>query len=118
MGIFSVPIQVGDRDAHEFREVTVLVDTGASHTLLPAPFLRELGVEPHAKGRFQLASGEIVSRDIGRAWVKLDGQREITIVVFGDEASPALLGAVTLEEFGLGVEPIAKRLISVPRMLL
>jgi clan AA aspartic protease len=118
MGILSVPLRAGDIDAREFREVSALVDTGASHTVLPSPLLAELGIEPHAEGRFQLASGEIVTRSIGRAWVQLDGQREMTIVVIGDDASPVLLGAVTLEEFGLGIDPIAKRLISVPRMLL
>jgi hypothetical protein len=39
------------------------------------------------------------------------------IVVFGDEGALPLLGAVTLEEFGLGVDPIARKLIPVPGLL-
>jgi hypothetical protein len=34
------------------------------------------------------------------------------------DASPGLLGAVTLEEFGLGVDPVGKRLIPVKSYLL
>lgn len=118
MGTFSVPVEIGDPAGRRFSPVQALVDTGASHTLLPSSVLRDLGVEPHTQGKFQIANGEIVTRDIGRAWIRLDGQTEMTIVVFGDERTPALLGAVTLEEFGLGVDLIAKRLIPVPRLLM
>lgn len=33
------------------------------------------------------------------------------------DSSPGLLGAVTLEEFGLGVDPIEKRLVPVKTYL-
>ena len=35
------------------------------------------------------------------------------MVVFGDEDAEPLLGAVTLEEFGLGVDPVRRRLVPV-----
>jgi predicted aspartyl protease len=62
-----------------------------------------------------LATGETVVRDIGRTWVRIDGRMEMTIVVFGDDGAPPLLGAVTLEEFGLGVDPVG--LVPVPGLL-
>jgi hypothetical protein len=50
-----------------------------------------------------------------------DGQRfQVlpTIVIFGDPGSEALLGAVTLEEFSLGVDPVEKRLAPVVALLM
>jgi aspartyl protease family protein len=78
--------------------VEVLVDTGATYTVLPRGLLEKLEITPHAHGRFEIADGSVVELDIGRAWVRLDGHEEFTLVVFGDDA---LLGAVTLEEMHL-----------------
>ena len=41
----------------------------------------------------------------------------MTVVVFGDDGRPTLLGAVTLEGFGLGVDPLGQKLIEVPGLL-
>jgi hypothetical protein len=41
----------------------------------------------------------------------------VTIVVFGDEGALPLLGAFTLEEFGLSVDPVGRKLIPVPGLL-
>jgi len=117
MGTFAVTIEAGDPQGASFRAVEALVDTGASYTTLPSGLLRELGVAPHGQRPFLLATGDTVIRDIGRTWVRIDGQMEMTIVVFGDDGASPLLGAVTLEEFGLGVDPIARKLISVPGLL-
>ena len=110
-------IEAGDPQAQRFRAVEALVDTGASYTTLPAPLLRDLGVAPHGRRPFLLATGGTVMRDIGRTWVRIDGRVEMTIVVFGDPDGLPLLGAVTLEEFGLGVDPVARKLVPVPGLL-
>ncbi len=38
MGIFNVPIEVGDPEGGRFERVEALVDTGATFTIVPAPF--------------------------------------------------------------------------------
>jgi hypothetical protein len=43
----------------------------------------------------------------------LDGQEGPTFCLIAPRGGPALLGAVTLEEFALGVDPVAKRLVPV-----
>jgi hypothetical protein len=48
------------------------------------------------------ANGAEIERDCTQASVKVDGSQLITVCVFGDEGSEPLLGAVTLEEMGLG----------------
>jgi predicted aspartyl protease len=117
MGTFSVTIEAGDPQGQRFRAVEALVDMGASYTMFPASLLRDLGVTPHGQRPFLLATGDTIVRDIGRMWVRIEGRMEMTIVVFGDDGGPLLLGAVTLEEFGLGVDPVARKLVPVPGLL-
>jgi clan AA aspartic protease len=93
--------------------VNALVDAGASYTMLPAEMLRDLGVEPLRKQRFVLASGQTMTKDVGETKIRIDGKQVTTIVVFGDAGVTALLGAVTLEELGLGVDPLGHRLIEI-----
>ncbi len=118
MGTFRVTIEIGDPSGASYREVSALVDTGASHTAIPASVLRELGVTPHTRATFRLADGREIELDMGRIWVRIDGSEEMTLVVFGGEDTDPILGAVTLEEFRLGVDPIAQRLIPVPGLLM
>ena len=118
MGVFSVPVEVGDPQGVQFQTLEALVDTGSSYTALPQTVLQRLGVAPHARRPFLLADGRTVDRDIGRTWVRIDGRTEMTIVVFADEGTQPLLGAVTLEEFGLGVDPMRHRLVPMPGYLM
>ena len=49
--------------------------------------------------------------------VTLEGETLPTLVIFGAEGSEPLLGLVTLEEFGLGVDPVDERLVPVRALL-
>jgi predicted aspartyl protease len=117
MSTFTVIMQVGDPAGANYQPVEALVDTGASYTTLPASLLRSLDVKADSQRLFTLATGATGTRDISQTWIRLEGQTRMTIVVFGDEGARALLGAVTLEECGLGVDPVAKKLIAVPGLL-
>ena len=117
MGTFNVQIEVGDPQGRRFESFDARVDTGATYTVLPASVLRRLGVEAHRSSPFELADGRTAERQMGRTWVRLDGERELTLVVFGDEATVPILGAVTLEEFLLAVDPVHQRLVRVPALL-
>jgi len=66
----------------------------------------------------QLADGRLVDLDIGQTGGRVDGEQAITQVVFADEGTQPLLGAVTLEQLGLGIDPIPRRLVPVPRLLM
>ncbi len=118
MGTFRVQIQIGDPTGQRFESVEALVDTGATYTTLPASLLARLGVVPHTRDALILADGRRVERDIGRTWIRVDGRAELTLVVFGDPDSPALLGAYTLEGLRLAADPVGRRLIPVPAYLL
>ena len=111
MGTFTSPLRISGMDERETREIEATVDTGAAYTTLPASLLRELGVEPVGRRRFLLADGRQVDMDYGRAWVSINGEREVTIVVFGADDAPPLLGAYTLEGLALAVDPVQQRLV-------
>ena len=117
MGTFRHRIELAAGAEGPFEAVDALVDSGATYTLLPAPLLRRLGVQPIDRQRFVVADGRQIERDLGEAVVRINGRTRNTVVVFGDDGAEPLLGAVTLEEFGLGIDPIGKELIPVPGYL-
>lgn len=87
------------------------MDTGAAYTTLPTSLLRELGVEPMGKRRFLVADGRRIELDYGQAWATVDDESVVTLVVFGDDNAPPLLGAYTLEGLALAVDPVEQRLV-------
>ena len=108
-------LEIGDSGGSRYREVDALVDSGAAYTWIPHSILDELGLEPSFRLPFVLADGRVVDRDVTETRARLDGQVRTTIVVFGDENTNALLGAYTLEGFGLMVDPINQRPVPVER---
>ncbi len=92
MGTFQWPLRISGMDERETREIEATVDTGAAYTTLPAGLLRELGVEPMGTRRLLLADGRRVDMDYGQAWVAINGERVVTVVVFGEDDGPALPG--------------------------
>lgn len=118
MGTFRVSIEIGDPQGQHFEPLNALVDTGSTYTLAPASFLVRLGVSPHARDAFVLADGRRVELDIGQTWVRVDGRSVVTLVVFGDEGAEPLLGAYTLEGLRLAPDPLSRRLIPVPGLLM
>ena len=115
MGTFRVRIEVGGAEQGRFAPVEVLVDTGATYTVLPRELLHEIGVVPHTRAPFVVADGREIEFEIGRAWIRVDGRQERSLVVFGDTA---LLGAFTLEALRLAPDPVGRRLIPVPALLM
>ena len=111
MGTFKWPLRISSMDGHQAQDIEATVDTGAAYTTLPARLLRELGIAPMGKRTFLLADGRRVELDIGRAWATINGASEVTLVVFGEDDAPSLLGAYTLEGPGLAVDPTSQRLV-------
>ena len=111
MGTFTWPLRISGMDDQETVEVEATVDTGAAYTTMPARLLHKLGIPPMGTRTFLLADGRRVDMEIGRAWATINGASEVTLVVFGDDDAPALLGAYTLEGLGLAVDPTSQRLV-------
>jgi len=111
MGVFNWPIRLDSLDGQQSVEIEALADTGASYTVVPTHLLEDLGVSPMDKIGLVLADGRPVEYDIGEARATIDGRSIPTLVVFGENNAPALLGAYTLEGLRLAVDPTNARLI-------
>lgn len=114
MGCFNVLIEVGDPQGSRFELIEALVDTGTFYTVVPAATLRQLGVTPSERVLFELADDRQVEYDIGETTVRLGNRIKTTTVVFGETITKPLLGALTLEEFRLWVDPVKQQLIEMP----
>ena len=110
MGVFNVPISIGDQQQTRWIGLDALVDTGASITSVPASVLRQLGVTPLMQQRFQFGQGEVRLMDVGQTWLRVEGREVVTLVLFNSEETVPLLGALALEGVFMGVNPVAKRL--------
>ena len=117
MGTFKWPLRIASIDGQQGRDIEATVDTGASFTTLPSNLLRELGIEVTGKRGFLLADGRRIEMDYGEARATINGDSVTTIVVFGADEAPPLLGAYTLEGLALAVDPEAQRLVSTSMIL-
>ena len=117
MGHFRVPVQVGSRTGEHLESLEALVDTGATYTWIPRDILEDLGVVPEEERPFVLADGREVHYPVAWVHIRIGSRVQPTIAVFGERGSEPILGVVTLEEFLLAVDPVSRRLISVPGLL-
>jgi clan AA aspartic protease len=118
VGTFHVAVQVANVRGERYEFIKALVDTGASYSIFPAQFLRDLGVESTEQWPFRLADERQREFSVGSGLLRLYDRQRYTLVVFGDDTMQPLLGAVALEEFGLGIDPLNRRLIPVPGLLM
>ena len=117
MGHFRVAVQIGNRAGERFEPVEALVDTGATYTWIPRDVLRRLGVTPEEEWPFVLADGREVRYPVAWMLMRIGERTNPTVVVFGEPGSEPMLGVFALEGFRLAVDPVNRRLVSVPGLL-
>lgn len=113
VGTFRAAIDIGDPQGRQWETIEALVDTGASYTWVPADVLARLGVAPQFRREFVTADGRVIDRSVAVTMARWDGQALPTLVLFGDDGSLPLLGAYTLDGFGLAPDPVNRTLIRV-----
>ena len=118
MGTFKVAIEVGDLQGQHYERIEALVDTGASYLALPRSLLTRLGVVEVERRPFSLADGRTVEYPLGVVSLRMDGRAFPVLCVFNEEGTEPALGTVPLETFGLAVDPVGRRLVPVPGLLM
>jgi predicted aspartyl protease len=113
MSTFTYPVLIANPhgDASPV-EVKLLVDTGAMFTCLPAPQLEALGLASQWGVPIMLADGRREEWRAAEVLMTIDGRTLHTTCLFGPPASLPLLGAVTLEQFALAVDPLTRALVT------
>jgi predicted aspartyl protease len=78
------------------------------YSLVPGSILRKLRIKPHSTREFVLANGEVIRRRLATATFEYDGRRGDSMVIVGEPGDDPLLGATTLEGFGLVSDPFRR----------
>jgi len=113
MGITYAQVRLSNPRRPELTAVGLdcLVDTGALYSVVPASVLEQLGILRLETERFTLADGTQQTYDVGEAFFELGTRGRTSRVVFAPEGATPLLGAFTLESFGLMVNPVTRELL-------
>ena len=113
MGTFRVDVEIENpaRPGERRTLTSVLVDTGAELSWMPAATLESLAIERYEKWRFRQADGTILERWVGGAYIHVAGKRTSDDIVFGDPGDLVLLGSRTLEGLNFRIEPVTKQLV-------
>ena len=118
MGEVRVAIVIENpRTGARSEELTALADTGATLTVVPATALRQVGIDPVGTVAVVLADGRRVSRRVGNAVIAIDGESVPCRVLFGEADDAVLLGLTVLEQLGLAVDPVQRRLVPTDFLL-
>lgn len=104
------------RKPKKLLERRFLVDSGAVYSVIDREVLKKLEIKPHSKRQFILANGEEIEREVGDAFFVYGEQKASAPVIFGDKGI-FLLGATTLENLGLILNPIDRVLRPLPMVI-
>jgi clan AA aspartic protease len=111
MGTFAVKVTISNPSNPPLSTtVDCLVDTGAAYSQMPRSLLESLGIIPFDHRPVIFADGKRGTCQVGRAEFVVNRRQTPALVIFGEETAPSLLGAMTLEGVGLGIDPLGRRL--------
>ena len=113
MGTFRVDVEIENpvRPGARRTVPSVLVDSGAELSWVPAEILESLGIERYTLWCFRQADGTTLERWTGAAFLHVAGKRTADDVVFGQPGDLVLLGSRSLEGLNVRIEPVTKRLV-------
>lgn len=98
-------------------KIDFLVDSGAAYTVVPGNIVSRLKLKPSFEREFILADGKKIKRLVGDARIRFGTEEITTPVVLGKNGDSALLGVLTLESFGLALDPFQRKLYRAKMML-
>lgn len=118
MGLTSVDLNVGNPAKPKVTEkINCIVDSGAIYSVIPKSVLKRLGIKPLATQEFRLADGSKIERKKGGALFRYGDLVGVADVIFGEKGDSNLLGMLTLESLGLGLDPLKRELHPLPMIL-
>jgi len=119
MGVLKVRVKVFRiQDETRGREIEMVVDTGATDSVIPRRLAEELNIRASDRRTFTLADGRQVARELGWAGISHDGRSSPSLVILGEENDVPRLGAFALEGLGYEADPVAKTLPPATQFLL
>ncbi len=95
-----------------------MADSGALYTIVPREVLRAIGVKPYGSEIFTLADGSTIRREVGNAFLQIDGRQAPSPVIFGEKGDGSILGVIALESLGFTISARAGRFVPTPLFLM
>jgi predicted aspartyl protease len=113
MGTFHVDAVIKCMNRPKFVAVPkMLIDTGSEFSWISEGTLKLAGIGVAKKDvTFVMANGKPVTRNTGYAIIRVDKYETVDEVVFGLPGDLTLLGARTMEGFGVIIDPRRKKLL-------
>ena len=99
-------------------EGRLLVDTGATDSLVPRPHLEAIGLRPRGRRTYVLADGSEITVDVTTAELEIMGEIVGGTILYGEPNTVPLLGVTALESAGIEVDPVNQRLKRLPSISL
>jgi clan AA aspartic protease len=119
MGATHVTVTIKNpADLEKSWEGLFLVDTGATDSLVPRPYLEAIGLKPEGQRVYELADGSELKMDIAVGRIEFMGEFVGGTIIFGDADAEPLLGVTALESVGIEVDPRNQRLKRLPAVRL
>lgn len=87
-----------------------MVDAGATDSLVPRPYLEEIGLAPKGRRSYELTDGSKMEMETTTADVEIMGEVVGTTIVYGEDGIEPLLGATVLESAGIAIDPRSQSL--------
>lgn len=116
MSLTYLTARVGNPQNGKTTTRRMLVDSGATYSVVPSTVLKKLNIKAIDTQKFTLANGEEIVKEIGEARFEIQGKRRTAPVIFGDK-NIWLIGATTLENMGFILDPINRKLKSLPMVI-
>lgn len=118
MGSFRIDVEIENPAVPDVRRTvsSLLVDTGAELSCIPAEVLDFLRVRRRQVRRFRQADGSVFERWTGAVIIYAAATSAGDEVIFGEPGDLVLIGSRTLEGLNLMIDPISKRLIDAGPM--
>jgi len=107
LGHVSVRARFRGKDVIEFERV--LVDTGASFTVMPLEMAEKHFIETPFEADIRLSDGRLVKTKVFVAECEIEGRRGPVRILAFKGATP-VIGVDTLETLGLKVDPVTGRI--------
>jgi predicted aspartyl protease len=120
MGMLKKKVRLHNSSKPElFLDAEFWVDTGALYSFVPADHLERIGVQPVATRKLIFADGREEGRPLGFCDFQIEGLegRIPCPVIFAPKDSFFLIGATTLENFGVEVDPVNRILKPIPAVI-
>ena len=98
--------------------VRLLVDSGATYSLLPEQVWKAIELTPQREMGFTIADGTVVHHHVSECYLALSQVEGHTPVILGEPGDEGLLGVVTLEILGLVLNPFTRTLQPMRALLM